>query len=389
MKKLTLFAVFTGFAIITWGQTGLKGKGCDLGVTLNAHYSRAAVADSILKHYTEGMLPGVSLAVYSETEGWWYGSAGYASLEKKIPMDNCHLQYLQSVSKSFVAVEILQLREEGKIDIDQPITRYLPARFSRYVPQAERMTVRMLLNHQSGVPEYNEQSAFVSKVILHPLDPFTSEQCLSYIAQEPLQFEPGTKYKYTNTNYLILSLIGDALTGDHAAWIRKHIFEPLGMKNSYYGKDHQYLNGLYLPESYQDALNIGKSINVTPFQKMTVFCSKGDDGIVCTSVDAVKYLKGLMEGKLLNEASMKDLLNFVKDENGHNRYGMGIIYFDLGGIPAYGHGGGGIGAGCGLIYVPAAKTYIFMSTNIGCFIDSKLSEKANEMRMALLAGLLQ
>jgi D-alanyl-D-alanine carboxypeptidase len=163
--------------------------------------------------------------------------------------------------------------------------------------------------------------------------------------------------------------------------ISKNIFKPLGLNNSYYGKDLNYLKGLSLPQSYWDVFNNGIAITATPFQQMTVACSKGDDGIVCTTTDAVKYLKGLMEGKLLNEGSMKDLMEFVKDEKGNKRYSMGMIYFDLGGLPAYGHGGGGIGAGCGLLYIPSHKVYVFMATNIGCFIDSKLSAKARKCEM--------
>jgi CubicO group peptidase (beta-lactamase class C family) len=68
-------------------------------VPINAIYSKAPALDSILKHYTTNMIPGASVAVYSEKEGWWAGAQGYADLEKKLPMTNCHLQYLQSVSK--------------------------------------------------------------------------------------------------------------------------------------------------------------------------------------------------------------------------------------------------------------------------------------------------
>jgi D-alanyl-D-alanine carboxypeptidase len=288
-----------------------------------------------------------------------------------------------------MAVEILQLKEQGKIDLDAPMTKYLPSKYSRYIKNPSSVTIRMLLNHTSGVPEYNEAPAFVSNVILHPLQNFSSEDCLKGINGMDFQFSPGSKYKYTNTNYLLLSLIGDAITGDHAAYIKKNIFKPLGLNNSYYGKDLNYLKGLSLPQSYWDVFNNGIAINATPFQQMTVACSKGDDGIVCTTTDAVKYLKGLMEGKLLNEGSMKDLMEFVKDEKGNKKYSMGMIYFDLGGLPAYGHGGGGIGAGCGLLYIPSHKVYVFMATNIGCFIDSKLSAKASEMRDAILMALLQ
>jgi D-alanyl-D-alanine carboxypeptidase len=371
-------------------QTGHKNEpNCDPTVAFNPHYSRARVLDSIMAHYTTNMLPGVSVAVYSEQEGWWAGAKGYASLEKKIPMSHCHLQYLQSISKSYMAVAILQLKEQGKIELDSPMTRYLPAKFSRYIKDAGKITVRMLLNQTSGVPEYNQNPGFVSEVILHPLRNFTSEECLKAIDGQALQFAPGSKYVYTNTNYLLLSLIGDAITGDHAAFIKKFIFKPLGLNNSYYGKGVDYLKGLPLPESYWDVFNNGIAVNATPFQQMTVVCSKGDDGIVCSTTDAVKFLKGVMEGKLLNKESMKEMLDFVKDEKGHNRYGMGMIYFDLGGLPAYGHGGGGIGAGCGLLYIPSHKVYIFLSTNLGCFIDSNLSAKAGELRDAVFAALLQ
>ena len=193
---------------------------------------------------------------------------------------------------------------------------------------------------------------------------------------------------YSSTGFSF-SLIGDAISGDHAAYIKKNIFKPLELNNSYYGKSNDYLNGLYLPESYWDVLNAGIPVNVTPLQKVTVVCSKGDDGIVCTTTDAVKFLKGLMESKLLKPESRKEMLNFIKDEKGNNRYGMGISYFDLGGVPAYGHGGGGIGAGCGLIYIPSHKIYFFISTNLGVLIDSNLSKKADDMKTAVLIALLQ
>ena len=390
MKKSMIIALFFLGSVISRAQTGQTHQDeCYPDVLINKHYSKSVALDSVLSRYTTNILPGASVAVYSEQEGWWAGSAGYANVEKRIPMQNCHLQYLQSISKTYMAVEILQLKEQGKIELDAPMTKYLPAKYSRYINEAGKITVRMLLNQTSGVPEYNENPDFVSQVVLHPLKNFTTEDCLKAIDGQEMQFTPGSKYLYTNTNYLLLSLIGDAITGDHAAYIREHVFKKLGLSNSYYGKGVDYLKGLHLPESYWDVFNNGKAVNVTPFQQMTVVCSKGDDGIVCSTTDAVKFLKGLMEGKLLNQVSMKEMFDFVKDEKGNNRYGMGVIYFDMGGVPAYGHGGGGIGAGCGLVYIPSKKVYVFLSTNLGCFIDSQLSAKAGEMRDAILGTLMQ
>lgn len=386
MKKLVIFIIFISGWIVSYAQ---KSKTvCDPGITINAGFSKAKTIDSIMKKYTDVILPGASIAIYTDKEGWWAGSSGYASLEEKKPMENCHLQYIQSVSKMYMAVEILLLKEQGKINFDDPITEYLPTRYSRYIKTPGKITVRMLLNQTSGVPEYNTNPSFVSHVMMHPSDYFTQEDCLKSINGEDLQFIPGSMYRYTNTNYLLLSLIGDAITGNHAEFIKKNILNPLGLKNTYYGIGHNYLDGLNVPESYWDVLAAGRPANFSKLQQVTVASSKGDDGLVCTPIDAVKFLKAIMEGKILKPESVKEMLEFTKDSKGRKHYGMGMMYFDLQGIPAYGHGGGGIGAGCGLIYVPSHQTYVFICTNIGVLIDSETTKKADDMKNEILVALL-
>jgi len=389
MKSILIFAIFSLTVLFSNSQPVKNAASCNLDVTINHSFSKAAVLDSLLKRYSMNGLPGATLAVFTEAEGWWAGAQGYARLENKTPMENCHLQYIQSVSKTYLAVAILQLKEKGKIDFEAPITKYLPLQYSRYIKNAESVTVRMLLNQTSGVPEYNSHPAFVSQVLMNPEKYFTANDCLKSIAAEELQFAPGSKYKYTNTNYLLLSLIADVITGDHAAFIKKNIFDPLHLKNTFYANNHSYLDGLNLPSSYWDVLNASRPADFSKLQQVTVASSKGDDGIVCTPVDAVKFLKGLMDGKLINAASMQEMQDFVKDEKGNKRYGMGLFYFDLGGIPAYGHGGGGVGAGCGLIYIPSHKTYLFMATNIGVLVDGTLSKKADDLKTEILTTVLQ
>src|SRR6188768_1735405 len=175
MKKIVILGLITVYVLPTLGQTI---ESCKSEITINGAFSKATALDSILKYYTHNMLPGASVAIYSETEGWWAGAQGYADLEKKLPMDNCHLQYLQSVSKTYMAVEILQLKEQGKIQLDAPITKYLPSKYSRYIKNADKITIRMLLNHTSGIPEYNESPEFISKVIQNPLRNFSPEDQL-------------------------------------------------------------------------------------------------------------------------------------------------------------------------------------------------------------------
>ena len=268
-------------------------------------YSKAAAVSSVMKKYTDQGIPGLSIAVFTE-EGSWKHASGFAKTETKAPMTPDHLQYTQSVSKTFMAVVILKLYEQGKIKLEDPVTKYLPEKHSRYIKNASEITVRMLLNHQSGVAEYNTNPAYVADFLMHPGRVTKPEAALVYLENEKPQFAPGAEYRYTNTNYLLLALIADAITGNHASYIEKNIFQPLGMKNSLYRGSKGYLTSDRLPDSYWDMLNESKPVNITTIQRTNVASMIGDDGIVCTPEDAVIFFKGLMEGKLLSESQKID-----------------------------------------------------------------------------------
>lgn len=374
--------------LIAFSSLNAQSSPCKSDVEINSTFSKAAVLKTLLKRYSDEGLPGVAMAVYSEAEGWWADAAGYAKVEDQTPMQICHLQYLQSVAKMYMAVEILQLQEQDKIKLDEPITRYLPIKYSQNISNAAQITVRMLLNHTSGVPEYNTHPTCVSQLVQYPLQKMSPEFMLKSIAKETPQFAPGAKHQYTNTNYMLLALIGDAITGDHAAFITKNIFAPLGLKNTFYRNDSKYLHYNNLVNSYWDVAQTSKPANVTKMQQANVASLIGDDGIVCTPTDAVKFLKGLMEGKLLKPASMAEMQNWVKDSKGNPTYGMGMYRFQLGDLVAYGHGGGGIGAGCFLVYVPSHKLYVFMATNAGTVVENPLAKKADELKTEILMALL-
>ncbi|MGE5106287.1 MAG: hypothetical protein ACM3H8_01990, partial [Sphingobacteriales bacterium] len=104
MKSTFISLLFIISVVFTFAQTASKQKeNCILGIEINSKFSKAFVLDSLMKAYTTKLLPGVSIAVYTEQEGWWANAVGYANIEKKIPMDKCHLQYIQSVAKMYMA----------------------------------------------------------------------------------------------------------------------------------------------------------------------------------------------------------------------------------------------------------------------------------------------
>jgi len=348
---------------------------CSAPAQLNAAYSKAKDLQQALQTLVSEGVPGCAMAVYSD-EGWWETSAGFAKIEDKTPMQACHLQYLQSVAKTYMAVGILKLYEQGKIDLDAPMTRYLPKKYSRYITQAENISVRMLLNHTSGIPEYNAAPAYVTRLLQHPDYRFTAVDYLRYIEGKPLDFVPGSRHSYRNTNYVILALVADALTGDQAKFITGTIFKPLGLTHTYYGSEPGYLNYPNLTNSYWDRYSNGILENASQLQRNNVAALIGDDGIVATPLEAVKFLKGLMEAELLAATTLEMMKSWVKDRKGNVTYGLGLDHATFRGQPAYGHSGGGIGAGCQLYYFPEKNLYLFIGINLGTVTESPLHEAA-------------
>jgi D-alanyl-D-alanine carboxypeptidase len=354
----------------------------DLNVTIcvssqeiNPNYSKAKEIRPVIDQLVTEGIPGCALAIYSN-EGWWTSAAGVAKIENNTPMEACHLQYLQSVSKTYMAVGILKLYEQGKIDLQAPMTNYLPEKYARYITGGDRVTMQMLLNHTSGIPEYNFQPDYVAKFLQHTDYKFEPEEYLKYIEDKPLDFEPGSKYSYRNTNYVLLALIADALTGDHTAFLSETIFKPLGLNNTFYRHEAGYLNYPQLVNSYWDRYSSSIVENVSQMQRNNVASLIGDDGIVATPVDAVKFLRGLMEGQLLLPSTLDFMKTWAKDSKGNPAYGLGLDYTMFQGEVAYGHSGGGIGAGCNLYYFPNQNIYVFIAINLGTVTDSPIHKAA-------------
>ncbi len=337
--------------------------------------------------YLDMGIPGLALSVYSEDTGLWSYAAGYANLENKEPLTSNHVHCLQSVSKTYMAVAILKLYEQGKIDLDATIDTFLDLDLLNSVDGARDVSVRMLLNHTSGFPEYSTEPRLVSKIIHDPNTVLSVEEMLSYIKDLPMDFEAGSQYAYRNTNYEILSLIADKITGDHVAYINKIIIDKLKLKNTYYLSKSNYQDEIKLVDSYWDILLTGIPVNVSGMQKANVASMKGDDGLVSSTGDAVLFLKGLAEGKLLKSKTLDLMQEWVVDEEGNKRYGLGLTYYDLDVTYAVGHSGGGIGAGCMLIYLPEYGAIVFMATNFNTMMDSPIRRKAENLQTDLLMTL--
>lgn len=342
---------------------------------------------SVLKKYTGMGLPGVAVAVYSPKTGFWSHAEGFANVEKKIPLTNDHVHYLQSTSKTYMAVAILMLYERGELGLDDPVIKYVREPWLTSIAGSDKITIRMLLNHTSGLPEYSTDPLLVSRIIQDPLTVLGVPELLSYISGKELEYEPGTKYRYRNTNYEILSLVADTITGDHVAFINKEILGRLGLKSTYYLTKNNYQDNMNIVDSYWDVLLEGLPANVSRLQRANVASMKGDDGLVASTTDAVLFMKGLIEGKLVNPSSLVMMQQWVKNEAGEPRYGLGLTYYNLDVTYGIGHSGGGVGAGCVLMYLPELDSIVFMATNFNTMMESPLRQKAENIQMDILTSL--
>jgi len=347
-------------------------------VNANNAHPKAASIQAVLDQLVQQSIPGAVASIY-DTQGSWTGSAGYASLESGLSMQSTHLQYLQSIAKTYMAVVILKLYEEGSIDLDEKAGKYLPEEQSKLVPGLEKVTVRMLLNHTSGLPEYNFDPTYITRLLQNPTRLFEPAEYLEYVKNMKPMFEAGSRYSYVNLNYVLLALIADQVTGNHAVYMKEKIFEPLGLKHTFYRIAQGNTYGGMLVNSYWDRHSNGTIENISVLQNSNVASMAGDDGLITTPEEAVLFLKGLMEGKLLKPETFAMMQQWVKDSKGKARYGLGLSVTNMAGEQAIGHSGGGLGSGCELYYFPAKQVYMFLSINLGTVTTSPIHKHAEKL----------
>ncbi|MDN3202967.1 serine hydrolase domain-containing protein [Algoriphagus sediminis] len=309
-------------------------------------------------------VPGMVIGIRKNGESQFFAE-GYSDIPNQHPMTTDHVQYVQSISKTFVGVAILKLAEEGRIDLDVSIEKYLPARITDWIEDSEKMTVKMMLNHTSGIPEYNYLPEYITLLLQVKDYAFHPEDYIQMLEDKSPDFEPGSRYSYRNSGYVVLALLLDEITGDHARYIREQIFSPLGMETSYYRESIEYLDEPNLPKSYWDRYGNGILEDATELQKNNVKKMIGDDGIVLSPENGLRFLEGLIELKLLSSESLEKMKDWAEYEDGYPAYGLGLDYTEFAGQEAWGHSGGGIGSGANLYYFPNFNAYVFIAMNLG------------------------
>jgi len=288
--------------------------------------------------------PGAILHVDGAKLGAWTGEIGLGRIAPPVAMRSTDRFRAGSIMKPFVSVVVLQLAERGRISLDAPLPHVLPASVAGRFANAAGTSVRMLLGHRSGIPEW-VTPAVIDKITHHPTKVWKIGEILDLAAAQPPMFLPGTGYSYSNTNYNLLGLIIEHLTGH--SWrheVSTRVISPLGLTRTALpaAGDPSVIG--HHAHAYGEV--DGREVDFTGVDP-SMAGAAGGAALVTTVQDTARFLEALLSGSLFRRRyTLRQMLAFAPapDVGGQVGYGLGIERRLLpGGVEAIGHLGISVG----------------------------------------------
>ncbi len=305
--------------------------------------------DAIMESYYAPDEPGGVLLIAKEGDIVFEKAYGMANLELKVPMEEHMVFEIGSITKQFTAVSILMLMEEGKLSLDDDITKFI----EDYPTHGHHISIHHLLTHTSGIKSYTSLERWMSDV----RKDYEPLQMIDYFKNEPMDFAPGEKFLYNNSAYFILGYVIEKASGmSYEEFLETRIFQPLDMENSYYGSQLELIpNRAY---GYQG----GDGFKNAQYVSLTQPYAAGS--IMSTVEDMHKWQEALKNNTLISEESLQKAHTNYSLNNGEKiDYGYGWMINEIQGSRSIEHGGGIFGYTCNGIWMPEEDIYIILLTN--------------------------
>ena len=272
---------------------------------------------------------------------------GMADLEWHIPNTNNGKFRLGSITKQFTATAILQLAEQHKLSVDDTACTY----FDRCPSAWKKITIRQLLSMTSGIPSYTEEKSFLQPIGTRI--PEKPAEILLRTKDKPLDFKPGTQWKYDNSGYIFLGIIIEKVSGEkYEDYIKKYIFEPLGMSDSGYDYTATILS--HRVSGYRRCGHVFCNSN---YMDMSIPFAAG--ALYSTVDDMYKWDRALYTDKILSNASRRQMFTVVM-----NNYGYGWDLSPMAQHQQIGHGGGIFGFSAYIARFPKDKALVIVLSNV-------------------------
>jgi CubicO group peptidase (beta-lactamase class C family) len=309
-----------------------------------------AYLDQVFRQAYPDDEPGGAVLVVKDGETLLREGYGIADMELGVPVTPDMVFRLGSLTKQFTAVIVMMLAEENVLSLQDEITTHLPD----YPPPAQVVTIEHLLTHTSGIPSYTDNS----EVMASADQDRTVDEVIAIFEDEPLQFAPGSQWRYSNSGYFLLGAIIEAVTDKtYAEVVQERIFDPLEMRNSYYGNFEQIIPGR--ARGYHREEDIYTN---APTISMTMPYAAGS--LLSTVDDLARWDAALHAGELLPREVLDRMWSAYTLTNGEETgYGYGWMIADFDNKRVLQHGGGIHGFSTFALSVPEEKVYVAVLSN--------------------------
>jgi CubicO group peptidase (beta-lactamase class C family) len=313
----------------------------------------AAEFDKILSEQYKANEPGATALVSRNGQVIYMKAFGMGNLELNIPMKTDNVFRIGSITKQFTAVSILQLVEQGKLNLKDEITKFIPD----YPTQGATITIENLLTHTSGIEDFTALPDYQDRMMLD-LKP---TEIIDHFKDKPLKFTPGTKWSYSNSNYILLGHTIEIISGQtYAEYLAEHIFKPAGMTNTFYASD------IKLVDNRAGAYSHGENgfENAQPISMTQPYAA---GSIQSTVEDYFKWHQALFAHTLVKKESLaKAYTNYKLTDGKESDYGYGWKFGHVYDSPSIWHGGAINGFGTVEIYLPKEDVLVVIFSNCDC-----------------------
>jgi D-alanyl-D-alanine carboxypeptidase len=327
-----------GMAVALTVAATLTGSGVAAAASAPGRDAMREAARSVLAAGAPGYLARVD-----DGRRVRYTAAGLADTATGRPLDARDQFEIGSNTKTFTATLILQLVDQGKVTLDAPVEKYLPG----VVPNGENITVRMLLQHTSGLFSYTAEPSFFAMMEADPQHVFTEQELLDIAFAHKPNFAPGAGWSYSNTNYTLLGIIAQKQTGKSlATLVQQRIAGPLGLRDTYYADPRATNTGPGYAHGYAITLTSGAPTYVDIATGPIGGWGGAAGAVVSTSGDLSRFFSAVLGGKLFSSEQlrqMKTTVEIPEDFGVAGRYGLGLIQINSECGTVWGHGGDTMG----------------------------------------------
>lgn len=324
--------------------------------------------DTIIeKEFNEKDGPGGVFLISKKGKLIYEKAFGLANVELNVELQPNNVFQIGSMTKQFTAIAILLLEQEGKLNTSDYISKYIPD-----YPNGNIISIHHLLTHTSGIKDFTKTKG-LSEIAQKEMTP---KMMVDFFKNEPADFQPGEKFEYNNSGYIVLGYIIELVSGEtYEDFIKSHIFDKIGMNNSYYATDRKVIKNRAYGYHQKSYGYVNKSM-------ISFSVPYASGSLMSTLEDMLKWQNSLNQNLLLNKKETEKAFAKYKLNNGEEiEYGYGWHLKNINGIPTREHGGSIFGFKSMGVYIPSEDIYVLGFSNCDCNSPTQIVKDIAELTL--------